>query len=100
VVEFDANMDVLSIEEKPEHPKSNYAIPGLYFCTNEVIEIAKGITPSARGELEITDVSLEYLRRGQLKAAVLNRGYAWLDTGTHRSMMEAANFIQIIQDRQ
>ena len=100
VAEFDAEMNVISIEEKPEHPKSNYAIPGLYFYDNDVIEIAKTITPSARGELEITSVNNEYLKRGKLKMQLLGRGFAWLDTGNPDALMEAANYIATIQKRQ
>lgn len=100
VVEFDNSGKVLSIEEKPLHPKSNYAVPGLYFYDNEVIRIAKTIKPSDRGELEITDVNREYLREGKLKAQVLGRGMAWMDAGTHESLLEAANFIETIQKRQ
>ena len=100
IVEFDENGNVLSIEEKPRRPKSQYAIPGLYFYDNDVIEIAKSIKPSQRRELEITAVNNEYLNRGKLKVELFGRGMAWLDTGTHRSMLDAANFIEAVQTRQ
>lgn len=100
VVEFDDNRNVLSLEEKPEKPKSKYAIPGLYFYDNTVIEKAKNLKPSKRGELEITDLNKLYLTEGNLKVNLLGRGFAWLDTGTHKNLLQAANFIETIQDRQ
>ena len=100
VVEFDENNNVVSIEEKPEHPKSRYAVPGLYFYDNDVVEIAKTVQPSERGEIEITSINNEYLRRGSLKVQPFGRGLAWLDTGTHENLLAAANFVQIVQKRQ
>ncbi|KAA3632065.1 MAG: glucose-1-phosphate thymidylyltransferase [Bacteroidetes bacterium] len=100
VVEFDSQFKAISIEEKPENPKSNYAVPGLYFYNNEVVDIAKNLEPSPRGEYEITDVNKYYLEKGTLDVKVLGRGVAWLDTGTHKSLIQAGQFIEVIEDRQ
>ena len=99
-MEFDQDGKAVSIEEKPEHPKSNYAVPGLYFYDNDVVEIAKNVKPSARGEIEITSINNEYLRRGKLYVEQLGRGFAWLDTGSHDSLLDAANFVATFQKRQ
>src|SRR5215211_8418348 len=100
IVEFDADYNVVSLEEKPAHPKSSYAIPGIYFYDNQVVKLAESLNPSARGEIEITDLNRRYLEKGQLKAKVFGRGIAWLDAGTHESLLQAASFIQTIQERQ
>ncbi len=100
VVEFDERGRVVGIEEKPKHPKSSYAVPGLYMYSSDVVQIAENLTPSPRGELEITDVNLAYLRRGKLRVELLGRGFAWLDTGTHEALQQAASYVEAIQDRQ
>lgn len=100
IVEFDEDYNVLSLEEKPEHPKSSYAVPGIYFYDDQVVQLAESLTPSPRGEIEITDLNRLYLEKGQLKAKLFGRGIAWLDAGTHESLLQAASFIQTIQERQ
>jgi glucose-1-phosphate thymidylyltransferase len=100
VVEFDADGKAISIEEKPKNPKSNYAVPGIYFYDNDVVQISKNIEPSSRGELEITDVNKEYLKRGRLSVSILDRGTAWLDTGTFQSLLQAAQFVEVLEERQ
>ena len=100
VVEFDSNKNVVSLEEKPQNPKSNYAVVGLYYYTNDVVDIAKNLKPSSRGELEITDINIEYLRNKKLSVQLLGRGHAWLDTGTHQTLLEASSFIGMVESRQ
>ena len=100
VVEFDDDKNAISLEEKPENPKSNYAVVGLYYYTNDVVDIAKNLKPSARGELEITDINAEYLNRNKLSVQLLGRGHAWLDTGTHQTLLEASSFIGMVESRQ